>query len=116
MLVLPEFWDILRCKKSSAVSVYLDVKQIQEHAKNNHGSPSLHNETEEEIDDPNDLPIHLDLTKAKTFLMALPHCIPLNMGFRLDSKATHTYCPLQSNLKGWRDHFQLDSTVCDKRT
>ena len=51
--------------------------------------------------------LQMHLPYVKKFIMALPHCLPMEMGFHRLHRTTHAYCPLQLLMKGWRKRFGL---------
>ena len=51
---------------------------------------------------------------TKRFLMSLPHCLPLHMGFHRLQNSHRAYCPLQFCLRGWREDFGLCTMESDQ--
>jgi len=51
---------------------------------------------------------------TKRFLMSLPHCLPLHMGFHRLQNSSRAYCPLQFCLRGWREEYGLCTRESDQ--
>ena len=51
---------------------------------------------------------------TKRFLMSLPHCLPLHMGFHRLQNSSRAYCPLQFYLKEWRQKYGLCTRETDQ--
>ena len=57
-------------------------------------------------------------TMEKRFIIALPHCLPLNRGFHLtEFRASEIcYCPCGPNVKPWRENNQIElDEDCDQK-
>ena len=48
---------------------------------------------------------------TKFFLLSLPHCLPLSIGFRHNSRGSHCYCPLSGLLESWRFKHGLHKVI-----
>ena len=128
----PEDDDSMKSKKSSATKVYLLLmcnhtncevpEMFLSGLKNRSRSSSpMKGKTQQGFNSnprhtASDELLQIPLPYVKQFLMSLPHCLPLEMGFHRLQRSSFAYCPLQLIMKGWRRRFGLCTMETEQHT